>query len=195
MNIRYFKILENTRVEGPGMRFCIWVQGCSRGCKGCWAKHSHPHSGGKLISVTKLFEMIKAQKNIEGVTFLGGEPFEQAKALGLLAKKVQGERLSVVTFTGATFEELGSAKNKDVGRLLKYTDLLIDGAFEEENFDISRPWVGSSNQKYHFLSGRYDERAINGIKNKAEVRIQRNGSLFINGMGDFNKINKQLLWS
>lgn len=195
MNIRYFKILENTRVEGPGARFCIWVQGCSRGCKGCFAKHSWPHKGGKLISTGKLFEIIKAQKNIEGVTFLGGEPFEQAKALGLLAKRVQGEGLSVLTFSGATLEELKALKNNDVERLLKYTDLLIDGAFIEENFNTTRPWVGSSNQKYHFLSGRYAQKDIENVKNKVEIRIQKNGALFLNGMGDFNKINKQLVCS
>ncbi len=136
-----------------------------------------------------------AQKNIEGVTFLGGEPFEQAKALGLVAKRVRKEGLSVLTFSGSTFEELKTSKNKDIQRLLKYTDLLIDGEFREENFDISRPWVGSSNQNYHFLSNKYAFKDIEKVKNKVEIRIQKNGLLFFNGMGDFNKINKQLIYS
>lgn len=112
------------------------------------------------MSVDELFFLIKEQKGIEGVTFLGGEPFEQAKPLAELARKVHNLGLSVLTFTGNTFEELKKSENEDIQALLKYTDLLIDGGFEKENFDLSRPWVGSKNQRYIFLTDRYSAEEI-----------------------------------
>ena len=69
MELRVFKILKNTKVEGPENRYCIWVQGCSRHCKGCQAPHTWSHDGGFLLDVDKILLDIFAQKNIEGVTF------------------------------------------------------------------------------------------------------------------------------
>ncbi|MDR1168569.1 MAG: radical SAM protein [Heliobacteriaceae bacterium] len=192
MKLRIFKTLSRTRAEGPGERFCIWVQGCSRHCPGCRAQETWTHNSGEIISVSELFEKIKYQKTIEGVTFLGGEPFEQAKALALLAKKVKNTGLSVLTFTGNTLEELKAKNDNDINSLLKYTDLLIDGAFEEDKFDLSRPWTGSSNQRYIFLSSRYSLKDIKNTKNKIEIRISPDGSAFINGMGNFDKITSML---
>ena len=192
MNLRVYKILKKTRVEGPGTRFCIWVQGCSRHCSGCWAKHTWDKEKGSLIDIEEIYLEIKNQTEIEGVTFLGGEPFEQAEALSILAERIKDLGLSVVTFSGATIEELKEMNDIYVNKLIENTDLLIDGSFQIENFDLSRPWVGSSNQKYHFLTNRYNKEEILGIKNKVEVRFQKDGSVFVNGMGDFEAIKKTL---
>ena len=90
MLLDVYKIIPNTAVEGPENRFCIWVQGCKKHCKGCWATDTWAFDVGKKYSVESLYEQILEQKdNIEGVTFLGGEPFEQAKALSELAEKVK----------------------------------------------------------------------------------------------------------
>ena len=192
MELRVFKILKKTKVEGPGTRFCIWVQGCSKHCEGCYAKDSWDKNGGYLIDIDELFEEIKNTKDIEGVTFLGGEPFEQAKELSSLAKKIKNLGLSILTFSGNTYEELLEKNDICTNELLKYTDLLIDGGFEKDKFDLSRAWVGSKNQRYIFLSGRYSEKDILNIKNKVEMRILKNGEIFMNGMGDFDKLLKQL---
>ena len=83
------------------------------------------------------------------------------------------------------------AKNSQaVNKLLENIDLLVDGGFEKENFDLSRPWVGSSNQRYIFLSDVYSPDTIKKYTNKVEVRISQGGKLEINGMGDFEKIKK-----
>ena len=193
MNLRYYKILEKTKVEGPGVRFCIWVQGCSKHCSGCWATETWDFNKGEKISTKELLTKIKSSKDIEGVTFLGGEPFEQAKAVGILAKEIKKLGLSVLTFTGQIYEELLKRKDKNIQRLLKYTDLLIDGSFEIQNFDLSRPWVGSKNQRYIFLSNYYNEDDIKKYKNKLEVRIDKNGNWLINGMGDFAKLKQNIL--
>ena len=137
MKLRVFKILKNTKVEGPETRYCIWVQGCSRHCKGCQAVHTWSHSGGKLVSINEIIEDIKFQKGIEGVTFLGGEPFEQAEALGEIAFAVKSIGRGVLCFTGGYIEEL--EQNPINKKLLDNIDLLIDGPFEIDKLDYSRP--------------------------------------------------------
>ena len=190
MKLRVFNILKNTKVEGPETRYCIWVQGCSRHCKGCQAVHTWSHSGGVLYNVKDIIADIKKQKNIEGVTFLGGEPFEQAEALGIIAKAVKKEGLGVLCFTGGLLEEL---QLKDENKtLLENIDLLIDGAFEIENVDYSRPWCGSTNQRYHFLTNRYNKEIFEKYKNKIEINISKDGTIFMNGMGNFDEIQHKI---
>lgn len=186
MKIRVHKILKNTKVEGPGTRYCIWFQGCSRRCKGCWAKATWAPDGGEEFDVQEVLEDILKTQGIEGVTFLGGEPFEQPEALKFLASGVKDAGLSVLCFTGGKIEEI---KDREI---LNYIDLLIDGEYREEEQDFSRPWVGSKNQRYHFLTERYDEKIFTDYKNKIEINIQKNGLIFINGMGDFEKFTKNL---
>ena len=144
------------------------------------------------MDVDEVFNLIKSQTDIEGVTFLGGEPFEQAQALSLLAQKVKETGLSVMTFSGNSYEDLKNSKDIFVQKLLKYTDLLVDGEFREDCFDLSRPWVGSKNQRYIFLSGRYSLQEIMRCNNKIELHIDKNGVVFVNGMTDFKELKKYL---
>ncbi|MBP7212051.1 radical SAM protein [bacterium] len=188
MNINVYKIIEQTEVEGPGKRFCLWVQGCSIHCEGCWATETWDKDKGDKYTVEKIFDKIKAQKDIEGVTFLGGEPFEQAEALGELAQMCKNIGLSVLTFSGNLYENLKAKNDKSIDKLLENTDLLIDGKFDKTSFDLTRPWVGSKNKRYIFLTDRYSENDLKIHKNKIEVRVNKDGSVFVNGMGDFNKI-------
>ena len=186
--MRIYKIIKNTIAEGPGKRFCIWVQGCSRHCNGCFATETWDFNSGEYYSINTLIQLIKSEQDIEGVTFLGGEPFEQAQELSNLATEIKKTGLSIVCFTGYKIEELESKKDKDIKKLLNKIDLLIDGEFEKENFDISRPWVGSSNQRYIFLTDRYNEEEIMKYKNKIELHINPDGQIEINGMGDFENL-------
>jgi anaerobic ribonucleoside-triphosphate reductase activating protein len=188
--LNIYKIIEQTCVEGPGKRFCLWVQGCRKHCEGCFARDTWDFGIGKNYSVDAIFEKILSQQDIEGVTFLGGEPFEQAKELALLAKKIQSKGLSVVCFTGYTIEEIRLQNDVDKNKLLDNIDLLIDGGFEKDSFDLSRPWVGSSNQRYLFLTNFYKMEDILQYKNKIEARISQDGRVEFNGMGDFHKLNK-----
>ena len=174
--VNVYKILKETTVEGPGNRFCIWVQGCKKHCPECWAKDTWNFGCGKEYSIEELFKMMDKSK-IEGITFLGGEPFEQAKGLSKLSKMVKEVGLSVVCFTGYTIEELQAKKDIATNSFL-------------ENIDLSRPWIGSSNQRYLFLTDRYSLEEILKYKNKIEVRISQDGKTEINGMGDFSSINK-----
>ena len=186
--LRVYRILKKTAMSGPGARYSIWVQGCDQRCKGCAAPETWPHDGGSLCAITELARDILSVEDIEGVTFLGGEPFLQASALAQLAKTMQENGLSVVTFTGFLLQDLLLSEEDGVKELLEATDLLIDGPFRQEEFDLSRPWVGSANQKYHFLTPRYAWRDIEDIPNQVEVRISPNGKVLVNGMGDFGEI-------
>lgn len=190
MKLKVFKILKNTKVEGPGNRYCIWVQGCSIHCKGCQAVHTWNHVGGELVDTAIIINDIISQKAIEGVTFLGGEPFEQAEALGMIAEAVKQAGLSVLCFTGNYIERL--RKDTKNNKLLSNIDLLIDGPFMIDKLDYSRPWCGSSNQRYHFLTDRYNEEIFEKYKNKVEINISDKGVVFMNGMGNFDDIMRKI---
>jgi anaerobic ribonucleoside-triphosphate reductase activating protein len=182
-----------TRVEGPGLRACIWVQGCTIRCDGCFNKATWDPRGGRLIDVDELAEKIlqrrkemlaRGEEAIEGVTFMGGEPFQQAEALAYLGMKLKAADLSIVTFTGYYYESILKANREDWNDLLSVTDLLIDGPYMKEKHDLSRPWIGSSNQSYHFLTDRYIhlKEQLSTIQNKLEIKIRPDGAVFINGM-------------
>lgn len=189
MKLRVFNILKKTKVEGGytllhmGSRVFKALQRMS-GCSYL------AHSGGKLIEVKEIIADIAAQKDIEGVTFLGGEPFEQPEALGIIAENVRKAGLSVLCFTGALIEDL--RLNPINRKLLDNIDLLIDGEFVIDKVDYSRPWCGSSNQRYHFLTSRYNDEIFAKYKNKVEVNISKSGVIFMNGMGNFDEILQKI---
>lgn len=191
MKVRISQYIPVTRAEGPGIRACIQVQGCSVQCPGCAVPHTWATLGGKLIDCESLVAQILDEPLIEGVTFLGGEPFDQAFELAKIARLIKQEELSVVTFTGYLREELEKAKRQDYNELLAVTDLLIDGPFQRENVNFSRPWVGSTNQRYHFLTARYRylEPILESIPNRVEVRIKSDGRILINGLAKIEDIN------
>jgi len=157
------------------------------------AQDTWSHDGGTEVEVSGLIEQICATSDIEGLTILGGEPFLQAEALGLLAESAKKNNLSVVTFTGFTLQELEDDTSQATRRLLNATDLLIDGPFDESQYDLSRPWVGSSNQQYNFLSSRYSFDDIGRIGNKIEIRISKQGTILANGMGQFGKLREAVV--
>lgn len=137
--------------------------------------------GGADVTVSILLKQIQASP-VEGVTLLGGEPFEQAAALASLAASVQAAGLSVMTFTGLTIEQIRASRDLDVQRLLQHTDLLVDGKYEEDKLDLTRPWVGSTNQRFHFTSSRYaDLQPHLHAADKLEVRVAVDGTLQVNG--------------
>jgi len=185
MKLRLHRFVQMTQAEGPGIRACLWVQGCPIRCPGCMQPQTWPETGGESVEVSDLASRILSGPEIEGVTFLGGEPFAQASALAELALILQGHGLSIITFTGYTLEELQSAGREDWERLIAVTDLLIDGPYRENLQDFSRPWTGSSNQRYHFLTDRYRnlEDKLHTIENRLEIEVAPTGEILINGMG------------
>ena len=176
-----------TEAEGPGVRFALWVQGCPMRCPGCCNPHFLEDREAERISVDDLAaEILSHRDRIEGVTFIGGEPFSQARGLATLAERVRAEGLSVVVFSGFLLSHLRDERHPDFAdrqALLAQTDLLIDGPFMEKLRDTSRRWIGSSNQQIHFLTDRYrhlsDDR-WEKESNTLEIRLV-DGKITING--------------
>ena len=192
--LRIHHIAADTTAEGFGRRMCLWVQGCSIRCPGCMARDTWDHNGGTEFSLKELISILeKSAGRIEGITLLGGEPFDQAYPLFRFASAAKSKGLSVIVFSGYTLSQLCEDPRPGVQDLLAQADLLIDGPYMEEQRSFSRPWVGSDNQQYHFFSGRYTWEDLNRERNRVEVRLQPNGALRINGMADFPGLLEALL--
>jgi anaerobic ribonucleoside-triphosphate reductase activating protein len=184
--LRVLRFLPATVAEGPGRRAALWVQGCSIRCPGCFNPHSWAADGGEPVRWGELAAAVRAAAaahDIEGLTLLGGEPFDQAGPLGALAEAVRAEGLSVMTFTGYVLEALQAAAREDWDRLLAATDLLVDGPYVAERPEHRRPWVGSDNQRFWFLTDRYAHLAVDldAVPNRLEIRISRSGEVAANG--------------
>jgi len=190
MKIRINSIIENTKVEGPGNRTCIFVQGCLKECKGCNSPQTWDINGGTEYEIEKLASKILENKTIEGVTFSGGEPLLQSKALYKLGLILKEKDLSIVTFTGFSTDVMEDINDANWNNLLSITDILISEPYIEEEKCTDMIWIGSRNQEYHFLSERYKdlEDKIDSLENKVEVRLNKDGSIIVNGMGDNKKI-------
>lgn len=149
-SIKVAGIVRESFVDGPGVRFTIFCQGCHHNCPNCHNPETHDFSKGYYVEISKLLEEIKKDPLISGVTFSGGEPFTQPGVFYDLAVKVHEIGLDVLTYTGYTYEELKrlGEKNEDIDKLLRETDFLIDGKFMEEKKDLTLRFRGSSNQRY-----------------------------------------------
>lgn len=142
-------IVEESIVDGPGIRFVIFTQGCPHNCKGCHNPQTHDFNGGKYIKIDEITEMIKSNPLLKGITLSGGEPFMQAKQLSILIDKIKDSNLDIITYTGFKYEDLINNSNDENSfmELLIRTDILIDGKFEEDKKDDSLMFRGSSNQR------------------------------------------------
>jgi len=147
-NLAAFKSM--TMTEGIGKRFAIWFQGCLINCPGCCNPEMQPFVAKKLFTLDALLGLIKqaqADYQIEGVTFLGGEPTHQVH-LTLLAKGIQEMGLGVILFSGRLKHQLDQ-------KLLRHVDLLIDGMYIAHLREKDRNMIGSTNQVIHVLTPRY----------------------------------------
>jgi anaerobic ribonucleoside-triphosphate reductase activating protein len=133
--IRLASLVEESIVDGPGLRFVLFTQGCPHRCLGCHNPETHLPIGGTLVSPGQVVALYQEHIDCRGVTFSGGEPFSQANSLYYI------ERL----------QTLGS-EDSGISHLLKETDLLIDGPFVLEKRSLESPFVGSTNQRLVALS-------------------------------------------
>lgn len=149
MKLRISGTVNDSIVDGPGIRFTIFTQGCPHHCKGCHNPQTHDFDGGEIVDTDVLFNKIKENPLLDGVTFSGGEPFCQSVALYTLGKEIKKLGLDIITYTGFDFEYLYENREKNgYGLLLEITDILIDGKFIIEKKDWSIKFRGSTNQRY-----------------------------------------------
>ena len=140
-------IISESIVDGPGIRYVIFVQGCPHQCPGCHNPQTHEFSGGTHVRIEDILAEIEKTPFIRGVTFSGGEPFCQAQGLYELAVDLKKRGKHLMIYTGYTWEELMTLTDPYVKALLSQCDLLVDGRYEEEQRDILLRFRGSSNQR------------------------------------------------
>ena len=149
MKIRMSGVVEESIVDGPGIRFTIFVQGCPHRCPGCHNPQTHDFLGGYDDDTDSLFERIIKNPLLVGVTFSGGEPFCQARPLAELAVRLRAAGLGVMSYSGFTVEELireASSENAYM-ELLNSIDYLVDGRFVESLKSYECRFRGSTNQR------------------------------------------------
>lgn len=145
--IRICGIEKESIVDGSGIRYVIFSQGCPHNCQGCHNPESHSFNAGDEKKIEDILIDIKKNPLLKGVTFSGGEPFEQATGFLQLAQKIKTFNLDIWCFTGYTIEELLNSNDQSKISLLNNVDILVDGKFEKELRTIEKPFVGSSNQR------------------------------------------------
>jgi anaerobic ribonucleoside-triphosphate reductase activating protein len=182
--LRIAQIVPCTEAEGPGRRFALWFQGCPLRCPGCCNPEMLPFEGGTAMLLNDVIAQIEEaahERDIEGITLLGGEPLAHAAGAAALARGVRRRGLTVMVFSGYTLEEAQQLPDPAVAELLALTDILVDGPYIREQPETRRRWIGSANQRVHFLSDRYrtdDPRWL--LPNTLEIRL-RGPELMVNG--------------
>ena len=180
--MRIHRILPLSRANGPGARFTVWVQGCSRHCQGCFNPLTHDTMAGFEMSIREIVESIPLEA--AGVTISGGEPFEQPEELASLLEAVQETNLHTVVYTGFQFEELKASQNAAVQRSLALMNVLIDGEYKEGVQPVM-PWTGSGNQRIIELNGdvfrTHNCHSMKDSVNDGEIIIDNTGRIVATG--------------
>jgi len=184
LNIAHY--ISCTEAEGPGRRFVLWVQGCKKHCKGCCNPHMRPLAVKRILSCKQVLDKILLAKDeyaIEGITFLGGEPFLQAEGLSYLASECRKNGLTVMTFTGYALSSLRKKPFPFTEELISCSDVLVDGPYIKSQPEELRNWLGSKNQKVHFLSTAYKPgiEYAEEFSDSIELRFDQQGVLQLNG--------------
>lgn len=147
--MRIAGIMDDSIVDGPGLRLAIFTQGCVHNCPGCHNPESHDPAGGSEIAPEQIVAMMDENPLLDGITLSGGDPFCQCAACALLAQAAHQRGLTVWTYSGWTFEALWEqAQSKpETYALLSHTDVLVDGPFILSQRSLEVPWRGSKNQR------------------------------------------------
>lgn len=145
--MRIASIVNDSIVDGQGIRLAVFVQGCSHHCKGCHNPHTHDPEGGHEESVEFILHMLKSDPLVDGITLTGGEPFDQALVCARLAHGARRLGYDVWTYTGYTYEEIISSDRADWQLLLANTTVLVDGPFVESLKSYELKFRGSTNQR------------------------------------------------
>jgi len=149
LQVRIAGIESESFVDGPGIRLSVFTQGCKHNCLECHNPQTHDFDGGHLISLAEILSMIDENPLLDGVTFSGGDPMEQAKALIPLAREIKERGLNLVIFTGYTYEQIIAHQEvrPAMWELMTFADILVDGPFVLAQRCLSLKYRGSKNQR------------------------------------------------
>lgn len=144
-------------VDGPGIRYTVFTQGCPHHCPGCHNPETHSFEGGKTVDIDVIAQAIQKDPLCAGVTLSGGEPLCQPKPLTLLAEKVNAMGKNVVCYTGYTWEHLMQQQDPDIMALLHQCKYVIDGPFVQELRTLMIKFRGSSNQRIIDVKASFEQ--------------------------------------
>lgn len=149
IKLRISGLTDDSIVDGPGMRYTIFTQGCPHHCPGCHNPQTWSYKGGRMESLGTIMDEIRENPLLYGVTFSGGEPFDQAEEMAVLGRQVKDAGLNLMAYSGYTYEELRQRAIEEpaVGEMLDLIDILVDGRFELDKKDLTLLYRGSSNQR------------------------------------------------
>ena len=147
--IRIAGVVRESIVDGPGLRFAVFTQGCAHHCPKCHNPETWDFDGGYDCEIEKILNAMDENPLLDGITMSGGDPMYQPEAGYSLCSKVKEKGLNVVVFTGYTYEELMELEKKDpwIGKFLEVTDILIDGRYDKDLRDLTLLFRGSQNQR------------------------------------------------
>ncbi len=152
MKLNIAGIQNDSIVDGPGIRYAIFVQGCPHHCEGCHNPETWEFGTGRDVTLDEIMEKIKEDPLLDGVTYSGGEPFTQCHALCELTDRIRREcpKLTVMSYTGYTIEQLIKQSTPENGfmELLGRLDYLVDGPFVLSLKSYELKFKGSSNQRF-----------------------------------------------
>ena len=160
--IRLAGIAENSLVNGKGLRKVFFSQGCSHHCEGCFNQHTWEFSGGRMFDMDELVQKVKDEPFLDGVTFSGGDPFQQADKFAYLAKKLHEANINIWAYTGYTFEELMklAQTNPYIKQMINNVDVIVDGRFMKDKMSENLKYCGSSNQRVIDVKSSLNENKI-----------------------------------
>ena len=145
--MRIASTVSDSIVDGPGLRFTVFTQGCPHHCPGCHNPETHDVHGGTQRDVEEIAAAMGKNPLTQGLTLSGGEPFLQAADCTVLARVAKNLGWNVWTYTGYRYEDLLAADRSDWQELLAETDVLVDGPFVEELKSYDALFRGSTNQR------------------------------------------------
>lgn len=147
MNIRLSGVVNDSIVDGEGIRYTIFTQGCPHHCPHCHNPQTHDPHGGYDADTETILSAIAENPLLDGITLSGGEPMQQPVACAVLAQGAKNLDLNVWVYTGYTWEQIMQKNDSNIQKLLQYTDVLIDGAFVYSLRSLELYFKGSSNQR------------------------------------------------
>lgn len=154
-SIWLYRLYHHSTVDGPGRRSVVQVSGCSIRCKGCFVPQTHERENGTLFSISTLVDKIVANRaEHDGVTILGGEPFDQPSQVAELVSRLKLRGFHITVYSGYTIDVLMQRKTPSIDYILTQIDLLIDGPFVASVSDRASEYRGSRNQRLIFDPGR-----------------------------------------
>ncbi len=149
MEIRIAGIVKESVVDGPGIRYVVFTQGCPHHCPGCHNPQTHAFDGGELKQTEDLLEQLGKNPLVRGLTLSGGEPLAQTEAVLQLTKGAKAMQKDVILYTGYTWEQVLEKQKKEdaLKELLDQLWLVIEGPFLEAQKNLALPFRGSTNQR------------------------------------------------